>query len=433
MRILVILLAGATCLAGLYLSLNRWSEEADLEGGPKPFSFDPALVTGLSLARPEGEISLALREGEWWLERPLKAPADGEAVEEVLAALAGLAPEKAVKDADEAGLGFDRPSLSLVLTLAGGRLAVQVGSAAGPRGGRWLRREGGGTAFLVAGEGMAGLDKDLLTLRDKRLVAPGLGPVREIKAMGPGFGWILARSPGGWRLTGEGVRGPADPLLAEELLTQLREGRIEAFIDRSPADPLASTVRLRGEEGGSWLRLWPPGEGQRTAVGRSSRHLEPFLVDAALHEAFTRAPSGLLDRRLMGYDPLSAGRLEMVRLDAGPPLRLVVERSPGGPWRVSEPDQGRPGSPKVDQALAAALVDSLAQVRYLERTDRGLSRAVVRLTVFDLQGRVLAGLELGRDGSGELLGRKLDEDPVYRLGDGLGRELPWPWALDKGN
>jgi hypothetical protein len=85
---------------------------------------------------------------------------------------------------------------------------------------------------------------------------------------------------------------------------------------------------------------------------------------------------------------------------------------------------------KVDQALAAALVDSLAEVRYLEEVAREPGKVTMRLKVLDPQGRLLAGLELGRGGSGELLGRKLNGSRVFRLGEDFKRKLPGPWALD---
>ena len=435
-RGLIIFLAGATCLVGFYLSLDRWPEEAGIGPGSGPFSFDPARVTGFSLEGPQRSLFLVLREGEWRLMRPQEAPADPEVVEGILSALAGLEPKVTVKEADEAEFGFDRPYLSLSLSLGEERKRFQVGYAADPQGGRYLRREGGGTAFLVSGEDIARLDKDLQALRDKRILALNPEGVREMEAEGPGQGWTLSRAPGrgGWRIDRIDKQGrseaPADPLVVEELLAAVLENRIEAFVDQSPADGQALTIRLRGEEKRSWIRLWPPEKGKRTGVGRSSRHREPFLVDAGLHRAWARKAEVLGDRRLMVYDPLSAGRVEVIREEGASPLRLVVEKSPKGIWRVTRPDQSRPEAPRIDQALAVALVGSLARVRYLEEIGPEMGRVIMRLKVLGSQGRLLAGLELGRNQAGELLARRFKESRVYRLGDELRKALPGPWALD---
>ena len=129
-----VLLAGLAALVAAAWWLVGRPEEAAREAreAARPLPFRPAAVQEVIVDAGGGPYRLLRGRPGWRLADATRADvaADGEAVERLLAELAGLRPRAALRvpDASLAGLGLDPPRARVALVLErGARLALELG------------------------------------------------------------------------------------------------------------------------------------------------------------------------------------------------------------------------------------------------------------------------------------------------------------------
>ena len=437
MRGVLVLISGLICLAGFYYGFHQ--NQRLLEGLARPegdlFGPPGGEVRALEI-RGQGRAPIRMenKDGRWSLTGPLEGPADQETVAALLSALAGARPLEEVAEADPVEFGFAPPHLELVFLGGEGSeplRIVQVGHTDAQQRGRYVRLQDRNEAYLLDRERLRLLTPDLFALSDKALLPPPGEGLGELAFQGPGGVFRLIREEGGWSLDRAGtVRSPADPYLVEEALELLARARISGFTDSTPPDAEALTLRLVYNDRTDWLRVWPPREGEPALLGRSSRQGRPFTAPAPLFRGLSREPGFFLDRRVLVFEVREAARLILQKEAGAGPLRLVVEKSERGIWRVVEES---PGAPAVDQARGSALVGQLARLRRLAPAGAATGRPVLSLGVESASGELLAGALVWAPLGGRVvlrsLGRNRGPEEFFLAGAEVFEKLPEPWTL----
>lgn len=415
MRAILIAAFGLICLAGFYYGFQQ--NQKLLEGLARPGE-DPLAplrgeIRGLEILRPDAEpIRMEARETGWRLDPPLGGPVDPAAVAAILSALDRARPLEKVAQADPVEFGFQPPQAELVFLAKPGEepvRVIQIGHTDSGQRGRYVRLRGSDTAYLLSRELIQSLAPELSALRDRALLRPPPEQPRELAWTGPEGGFRLIREDGGWTLLPEqGNRSPADPYLVAGLLEELGRARLGGYLDSTPPDKEALTLRLVRDDRVDWLRLWPDQEGRGVCPGRSSYQEKAFSAPARVSALLGQGPDHYRDRRIMVFDPREAGRLTLTWGNGTNPVRVVVEKSRRGIWRVVEQS---PGAPALDQARGSALAGELARLRHLGPA-RGRPGGEPDSTVIveSSSNTVLAGMEAWT--------RKGDRAVVQSLGPG---------------
>lgn len=306
-------------------------------------------VDALSLTSSDGTaVRLERRDQRWLLVAPLSFPADEFAADAMASALANLASEATLGEAQPPSVyGLEAAERRIAFSAGGQEHVLQLGNKA-PVGSNTYASIGGQTAvYTVSTFAVNAFQKTLEDLRRKQILDFDSEAVQKIAASWPGGGVVVERGEGGWQLV-EPLQGPADARAVDDLLSDLRYLRAEGFADDPLSDPAAG---LSPPEFTALLSLEPGAEG---GAGRALRVEigglfgdEQRLVRADAPALF-RIPAsrlGELPRRVVDYRlrqladfaTSDAERLVLeFRPDGGEPVRVEARRQDGR-W-VSEPE-----------------------------------------------------------------------------------------------
>jgi len=232
---------------------------------------DAKAVKRVELTTPAGRFTL-VREGTaqgasaWSLEAPVRAGADGMAVDGLVNELVELKRTATLGDkdpkivADKALFGLAPPRFTVTLAAGDGPgETLLAGKKNSYDGSLYVQRQGESTVLLVPGALEYQLDKDLFKLRDKRVVAFESGDVLGLDVSVDGKpAYALERAGADdWKLTAPRPVA-ADSVAVQGILSALSSASASRFVTEQakPADLAAvglakprATVTLRLRQG----------------------------------------------------------------------------------------------------------------------------------------------------------------------------------------
>lgn len=355
-------------------------------------------------SKPGRDLTIERGERRWRIVKPIKAPADDDKVEGLVAELSALqVADKAagfVRDdvRDLAPFGLDDPTMTIALTPASGNGPAQVVALGNAVPGKKDQ------VYALRGD-----QDDVVRVDVKRLREglPGLNGLRSpsvldftpqrvdrlrIDARGKVFD--LARRPQGWAILGP-VADPADVRSVQSLLTALANLKAAEFLEPARvADPRldAPTFRIRG---------WQPARADTTAIGLPSTSAgapteEPrFDLTLGRHDALRKSvfgrvagdttilvlPDSVLDplprndfafrdRTILDLKPTDFARIRVERRQSS-----VTVEAPGSGretlhWKMIEPVEAAADDAAVT-ALAVTLSHLIAETWESDRVGDG--------------------------------------------------------------
>jgi hypothetical protein len=402
--------AAAVGIAFLGVEKPRRSEEARKEAEEKVLALDPARVVAIAIDAKGGTVKLARAPGQAWrVVAPVEAPADGFAVQSLLDAAAGLKrlSRAAEPGAPVAPFGLEPPRARLTFSLeGGGEESVALGTD-NPFDASVYVRAGQGGVDRVSGAARWSLEKDLLDLRDKRLLPLEEGAVTRLEVNGRKLSYVLARDGGGWRLAAPRVE-PADAATVSRILGALRDLRATRFVDAPGPD------REHGLDRPLWTVKVADASGERVLAVGSPPKKEPGVLYARVAgaRAVAAIPEGALspldadvlslrDKSALVFDP---GQAAAVKVEAGSASIEVQKRAgaDGGlpAWSLTAPRAAPAASWKVSGLLSG--LTGLRATRFADETGAkaaayGLDRPATVVTVLGAGGETLGKLEVGRE------------------------------------
>ena len=394
-------------LAGVYAGL-RWRQEKQLtrqEQAKKVFHLKESDLSNLSLIRGSAEVRLVKKDKEWYLTAPLTSKADQTIVDSMLTTLARLRKERDLGvEKDLKPFGMDKPGLVVQFTAQGKPHRLAIGARVPGGESYYALADKDPHLFMITRGSKDTLDRQLLALRDKTLLAFISGEARELKIKtGKTQVDLKKTGPQTWVWVGRPdfkVRGDR----VEKLLRDVHLARIKNFLAQPPKDDravglappsrMAVTVVTPAGNHTLWLGA-KQGDAVYARVGAAG---PVVLVDAALPQEITRTLASLEDRRLW-----SGAILDVHQVVWGPPGQTWTARKDKDVYKITGPEQAATQMPTVRLEMALYNFQKLEGTPMKKGTTAGSGSPAFVLEFFDQAGKPLFHLdEVGAVGKGTL-------------------------------
>jgi len=392
MRRLLILLALTLAVLAWYFVVERPREErrrTDWHALHTLPSIDPALVTGIEVARESDTLAFALQETHWVITAPIEDVADQGAVNRILQSLSGAQVERDLGAADDlAQYGLDPPAAVITVSGDDGRMTrVSLGAYTVDHSQVYGLLEGrDGLLLLPTGMRRYAL-YPLEDYRNKRIANFDISVVTRFTVTSERESMTWFRHRGEWLTVSAGDTVRGDNTTVEAILRRIRGLRAWGFADPREVDELFRASRRRVDI----VRAPPhPSIVLRVAGGDSGRAFtrvdgEDRVVqaDTSVAAIFRASLSDLRDRRILHFDPVSAARVEITTPDTTATLIRA-----GARWAWPNPALAPP-----DERAAASLMRHLVTMRFThivrDRPERWEENLTFRVVVSDSDGTLI--------------------------------------------
>ena len=248
----------------------------------------------LDVDRGRGRLSLAKKDGAWWLKQPVADLADNDAVEKLIGSLTALKVIDFLPSPPGQGLaslGLSPPLFHVVLSdTKGPGISVDIGASKTDGNSIYGRREN--QVFTVASTAAEDLSREAEAFREPRLVRFDRGAVTSIQGDFGSQKFLFERKQEGWTLGGKTVvAASVDDLMSALLDMKSRsfgdDARAKALAERPPA----ATVTVKLSAGDPWIVKVYPGAAQSEVIvsQRPGSLLVPAEAASTLEAAFKKA------------------------------------------------------------------------------------------------------------------------------------------------
>ncbi|MDA0577614.1 MAG: DUF4340 domain-containing protein [Verrucomicrobia bacterium] len=396
---LVLFIAVLVVGAALWVSdRNRRTERDNVQLGSPLVTWQPNGVIGLELEAEGLQLVLRKQDGQWFLQSPVRARADGGQVERILSVLEALTREEIVTPLQrtQRGLalsdyGLEEPRARWMIVEEGRRQELEVGIDA-PLGALTYVRLGRGRDVIATAKVLGQLvPTSVNALRDARILSGTPERVSRIELHRAGRSFVrLARQDGIWLLR-QPVEGRADAGLVQALIDQLFTLRAETFVtdgaqelplqpaiaapppagvpDGVPlveADPRLEKYGLAEDEAAARIQVWMDGDlvAYELVIGKPAGEADGsvyaarrdvdaiYTIQAAQLDWLTVSEEVLRERDVFGLAPSA---ITSVRLRQGE-RKLELARDTTGVWSMVDPWQGA-----ADQQAVSDLMQGVMQ------------------------------------------------------------------------
>jgi hypothetical protein len=343
-------------LVGTYAGL-WWRQEQQLardEEAKKVFHLKEADISDLSLVRGKDEVRLVKKDQVWRLTAPLETKADQAIVDSMLTTLARLRTERDLgEEKDLKPFGLDKPGLVVKFTAQGQPHQLAIGGKAPGDSNYYVLRDQDPHLLTISTGSKDSLDRQLLALRDKTLLAFITGEVKGLRVKSPKTTVALEKTgPQTWGWVGRPdfrVRGDR----VEKFLRDIHMARARTFLEPPPKQLAAlglvpdhrteiTVVTPAGDQ-----TLWLGTQKDDTVYGRIGAGGPVVLVDAALAIEADKTLASLEDRRLWPGDILAVQQVVW-----GPPGKTWTARKDQNTWKITGPGRAETQQPAVRLEMA---------------------------------------------------------------------------------
>ncbi len=249
--VLVLFCAVALGAGVYYFDWKRGQSEPAVQDSSKPaFSMQAAAVVSLTLDRAaqpaEPSIRLEKRNGAWEIVRPMEAPADQQAVEEIVEEIAGarVAQTEPGSPDRRKAYGLDPPQGSLEFELPGGaKHTVVLGNRDFTGTSVYALIDGGPNVSLVPAALSASAALPVENLRDKRVGGIEAAEIQRVEVRAASGTIAVRRNKDGtdqWTFDAPEER-KGKPAAGSKITSALASLRAEEVIDRPAASLLRQT------------------------------------------------------------------------------------------------------------------------------------------------------------------------------------------------
>jgi hypothetical protein len=370
-------------------------------------------VAGLTLTRSGETISADKTAAGWTLTQPVRTRGDSAALEAVAAAAQGLTAGAFITNdlSDLGKYGLDKPRLTVALLLnTPAPFAPAETSAAKPVAAqlRTVTIQIGGYADLPKTRAYAlvlgtpsvitlpeakvrDLDKDLFTLRDKRVLAADPEQVEKLVLNLAGNDVTVERLDGKWRITAPEV-APAEADEVSSVLTRLGDIKVKEFKDH--ADLKDAAYGLEPPYGTIAYRVHGQTAEQTVTIGKNAKNGELWACEAGT-ATVGRVDGGAvvdckrtwLDLRSRTIFKLAPGQVisRISWTHSGETVTIARLSGTGSetPWAMTEPVKA-----ELDGDKVAKLVEALSNLnakKWVAKADKaadyGLDKPQITLSV----------------------------------------------------
>jgi hypothetical protein len=343
-------------LAGAYLGLrsHQQYQAAQKERAQKVFHLKETDISNLALVRGKEEIRLVKKNKLWYLTAPLSTKADQTIVDSMLSTLARLRKERDLGvEKDLKAFGLDKPLLVVKFTAKGKPHHLTIGAEVPGGGSYYALRDRDPHLLMVSVGTKDSLDRQLLALRDKTLLAFVSTDVKGLKIKTSKTSADLEKTgPQTWRWVGRPhfrVRGDR----VEKFIRDLQLVRVQHFLNQPPGN-LEALGLAPGRQ--TEITIVTPTGDQTLFLGakkgnemyaRKGEAGPVVLVDASIPSKIDQTLASLKDRRLW-----RGAIADVHQIVWGPPGQTWTARKDKDTWKITGPQGAKTQLPSIRLEMA---------------------------------------------------------------------------------
>lgn len=218
-----------------FVESKRPVENADAK--KKVFSYEADKITQLQIKSSAGEVTSLRKgtDGAWTIVEPTSAPADRNAVSEVVTNLASLEEEREIDPnaADLKAYGLAQPGVDITFHVEGDKepKRIQFGDKTPSSNGVYAKLPSGNRVFLVSTSLQTAADKPAFDFRDKSALTFDQTKVQSLELASAAQTIRLEKSGEEWKIV-KPLAAPADFVSVNGLIGQLQSAQMTALKDR---------------------------------------------------------------------------------------------------------------------------------------------------------------------------------------------------------
>lgn len=340
----------------LYLYEIRGGEEREqaAEEARRLFHFTPDDVVELELKKAGSHIQLIMTGDSWMMEKPVRAKADTESIRKVLQYITETkndakyvmaenpSPERLIE------FGLANPYLEVNISIKGdpSPKTIYFGDRGPTQNIAYARVKGDPRVYRVVADARAEADRDEYYFREKKIVYFKPFEVDKIEVAVNGQA-MRAELPmqGRWEIT-KPIKTRADVVKIMELLSNLSDGEVKAFIDEEPKDLSLYGLNPPKAE----LSIWESGDKDNATTllfgdkdikkrGVYAKHRDApnvFLLEEDLWDIVPRDVSHFRDHMAFFFEEENVERIQI----KSPERDIIWEKTPQLEWKQKTPKEG---------------------------------------------------------------------------------------------
>jgi hypothetical protein len=233
----LILLVIALGLGGYLYFVESERPVADENAKPKVFTYDAAKINQVQIKSSTGDVT-ALRKGAndtWTIVEPVAAPADRNAVSDVVTNLSSLEESRVVDEnaADLKAYGLSDPRIDVTFHVEGEKepKRILLGEKTPANSGVYAKLPTSNRVFLVPTGLETAADKSTFDFRDKTALAFDQTKVTSLELTSAAQTIRLEKTGEDWKLV-KPIQAPADFVSVNGVIGQLQSAQMTGLKDR---------------------------------------------------------------------------------------------------------------------------------------------------------------------------------------------------------
>lgn len=259
-------------------------------------------IEEIRLVRGSGALTLQRKRSGWRLTEPVAATADEFTAGDLCSALATLKAERFVApDSPRAGLGLDRPLVSVELRAKGGAsYGLRIGRAAPGGASYYAVRADNSDVVEIPRTIVDDLTRPIGDFRSKRLIDASTDAVTEIAARTSEAQWAVRKAGEDWEFRLPDRKARADSLAVDNLLMDITSPADRWLADH-PSDAELRRYGLKPPTATILLTL-KSGAVERLEIGSKTPDGSRYVRGSDNNDAVYAISSATADRMLKAPD-----------------------------------------------------------------------------------------------------------------------------------
>ncbi|MGP0072885.1 MAG: DUF4340 domain-containing protein [Bryobacteraceae bacterium] len=399
---------------GLYFSNKQKAAEAakpPSDTPPKILSLVENDISKVALKKKGAdETDLERANNKWQITSPKPYPADQDAANQLVTAIANVNSDRVVEDkaSNLSAYGLNAPSLEVDITGKGGKVSkLLIGDDTPTNSGSYAMLQGDPRVFTVASYVKTGVDKSVNDLRDKRLLTFDQDKLSRVELIAKKQDIEFGRDKDRWQIVKpKPLR--ADGLQVDEMLRKLKDAKMDLTLSDDDAKKAAATfassmpvatVKLTDPSGTQQIEIR---KDKTDYYAKSSVVPGVFKTTADLGTGVDKSLDDFRNKKLFDFGFNDPSKIEMHASG-----KFYSFQKGGDDWFSN--------GKKMDSISVQSFVDKLRDLSASKFVDTGsLGMPTIDIAVVSMDGKTTEKVLIAKQGS-DYVAQRENEPALYGL------------------
>lgn len=412
-RSTLILLVVAVAFGAYIYFVESKKPVVDENAKKKVFSYETGKIDQVEIKVSGGDTTALKKEtGGWTIVKPVAAPADQNAVNDIVTNLATLEEDRVVEEnaADLKSYGLAEPRIDVTFNVSGEKAPKQIlfGDKSPTGVGVYAKVPTDKRVFLVGTSADTTFTRSTFDLRDKTALKFQQDKVDSLELVSKNQTIRLEKSGEEWKMV-KPIQAPADYVSVQGVLGQLQAAQMTTLKDK-PEDlkdlkqygldkPEVTAIIATGAQKVTF-ELGKAGDAG-SFWGRDPSRPAVFTVANGLAEELRKKPFDLRRKEIFDFRPFNTSRFEITRGKDTRAFERVKAKEPNGSdtWKQVVPAEKTVDASNFEGALLE--FSNLRADAAIDKIDpaMGLSAPAATITVKFDDGKKEERVTIGQHGS----------------------------------